>query len=472
MAIIKLQTEIKKKILIILLSSVIQIVQAQTVVWEMQPCDYSKITLINEDLYKVERNGKIGLVHSNGSIVADVVNDNISSFYEGKALLTSNDVKGERVNGCLTLEGRFYKFHKKYYTLNGQKFFSDDVLSVADEYGKLGYVDISGNEICGFDGRFDKIKLFTEGYAAVFKNKKYYLIDKEGSPVKFTFKGIAEVNGGTNVYNGVAYIWDKAGNFYLYDTSKDEPCKPVKTPQNTNSLDYLYRFSSITGKTKAIPFVEGKYNGRKGLNASYSNGLYGYKTEFKTILPTQFSSASQFEDGKAIVSLNGMTGIIRYIEGKGFSVSETSKNINFYSNKTTTCYFSIDIPEIWKNSPLEISLKDQQGTSIETKQTGNSYSFNQVLSVSCNKVYKITILGEGLKLYEGELSYSFTKKEVCPTCGKDKILCPGHVAKCPTCGKDKNKCTGHVKRCTVCGKKIVGKKTKYNSDECKFDSVH
>lgn len=451
-----------KYLFLFILSFSVHIATAQTVVWQMRPSDFSEICLVNSNLYKVVRNGKIGLIHSDGSNVAPIENDNISGFYEGKALLTANDGHGERVNGCLTEDGKYYPFSKKYYTLSGQKFFSDGVLSVANEQGKPGYIDESGNEVCGFDGKYDRIKPFVEGYAAVFKNKKYHLIDKEGVPVRFTFKSVGEVYGGTNVYNGLAYIWDTEGQFYTYDINREGPCKNVKTPQNTKSLDYLYRFSCISGLNKEIPFKNLEYSGQKGLNPLQNGGYYGYSNGQDIVLPCQFNSASPFEDGKAIIGINGKVGIIRYVEGSSFLTSEISKSLTFYAGKKVMCQFNIEIPEVWRNSKLEIVLKDQQGVSIETTHINNSFTFTQVLASSCKKEYNISIGGDGLKLYEGKLSYQFIKKEICPECGKDKEKCPGH----PKIIKEGDK--GHTsgtaeKLCPTCGKKI---------SECKYQGVH
>ena len=428
--------------------------QAQTAVWQLRPTDYNDITIINNNLYKVVKNGKIGLIHSDGTIVASIENDNISDFYEGVAIVTVTDGHGERISGCLTEDGKYNHFSKKYYTLNGQKFFSDGVISVSNEQGKLGYIDIFGTEVCGFDGKYDRIKPFSEGYAAVFKNKKYNLIDKEGNPVRFMFKSVGEVFGGTNVYNSLAYIWDGEGRFYTYDTTKDAPCKSTKAPQNTKSLDYLYRFSCISGVNKEVPFVKNKYSGVKGILPSERGGLYGYNIDGYEILPFQFHSASQFEDGNAIVSQNGRLGIIRYVDSGRFSASEISKTILFYEGKTSTCQFTIEIPEAWKNADLQILLKDQQGLPIETTHSNNSYSFTQKLPSSCKKEYKFTVIGEGLRLFEGVLSYSFEMKEVCGICGKDKDKCTGHNVepKKPT-----------EKICQTCKKKI---------SECKYQGVH
>ena len=172
------------------------------------------------------------------------------------------------------------------------------------------------------------------------------------------------------------------------------------------------------------------------------------------LLPFQFHSAGQFENGNAIVNQNGRLGIIRYVDGNSFSVSEISNKIVFYAGKTTTCQFNIEIPEVWKNADLKISIKDPQGKLIETTHVNNSYSFTQKLSSSCRQEYKVTISGDGLRLFDGHLSYSFIKKELCATCRKDKDKCSGHNVK-------PKKTT--VKTCPTCKKKI---------SECKYQGVH
>lgn len=42
-------------------------ISAQTVIWQMKPSDYEEVVRINENLYKVVRNGKIGLINSDGT---------------------------------------------------------------------------------------------------------------------------------------------------------------------------------------------------------------------------------------------------------------------------------------------------------------------------------------------------------------------------------------------------------------------
>ena len=418
---------------------------AQTVIWQMPLSDYSEIVCINQNLYKVTQNGKIGLINTNGNIVAPTMIDNISGFYEHKALATYSDGNGERVAGCLTDDGNYYAFARKYYTLSGQKFFSDGLLSVSNEQGKLGYVDHTGNAVLGFDGKYDKIKPFVEGFAAVFKNKKYYLIDKDGTSVKFTFKRIGEVNGGTNVYNGRVYVWEDENHFYTYDVNKGGACEPTKKP-SSNSLDYLYRFSSISGQSKEIPFkgLNMKTTGKKGLSPISEGGQYGYKSGETVVLPCQLSAATSFEDGLAIVSLNGQKGILQYIDGANFQIAAPTSSFNFYAGDEKTCQFNVSVPSIWREKSMEVITKDSKGTTISTVNTGDSYTFKVRPSSTGKQDYSVTIYAERLKLFEGNLTYLFTKKEVQQTPKEIIVVKKDDKGEkepiCPTCHKQIREC--------------------------------
>lgn len=415
--------------------------EAQTVVWQMKPADYNSIERINSNLYKVTRNGKIGLINADGTIVADAVNDNLSDYYEHKALLTVNDGSGERVSGCLTDDGRYFAFSEKYYTLNGQKFFSDGVLSVSDARKQVGYIDESGTAVVGFDGKYDKIKPFVEGHAAVFKNKKYFLIDKNGVTARFKFDGVGEVYGGTNACNGKVYIWDTGGAGYTYDiATPDKTCKRMKLPSNT-SFDYLYRFSAVSGKSKEVPFVNEIRKGTAGLNPVVINGQYGFKTETGTILPCQLTSATPFEDNYSVASIDGGIGILRYVDGEGFAVSSPTESKNFFAGEKVKCTFTLNTPTVWRGKELHVVVKDENGSSIATSNVVNTYSFEITPSQSGTKEYIIAVYSERLKLYAGSISYKFVR--MCSICKKDWNICRGNHTptetkkdeRCPTCGK-------------------------------------
>ena len=439
---------------------------SQTVAWQMQPTDYNQIERVSSTLFKVVRNGKIGLINPDGTIVAPVVNDNISDYYEHKALITSNDGHGERITGCLTDDGIYYGYAIKYYTLNGQKFFSDGLISVADENGKLGYIDERGNQIAGFDGKYSRIKPFTEGYATVMKNKKYVLIDKDGDEMRFVYsKGVgAAIAGCTNVYNGKAYVYDEYGgndrSYFIYDALTKSDLVKTGRVKNT-AMDYLYCYQSVSGRTKEVPFEKMKpYSGSKGLAASQSNGMYGYMSGGSTIVPCQFSSASQFEDGLAIVNINGQLGILKFVDGASFDVTTPTVKHDFYADNSVSCSFNLSIPSTWQGKSIDVILKDINGSAISTTKNSDTYTFSVKPTASGQQEYTVIVYGEGILLYKSKIIYTFNMKELCVTCGKDKTQCAYH-GNHPTHIKEQKAIK--EKECPTCGKKI---------SECKYQGVH
>lgn len=438
---------------------------SQTVVWQMPLSDYSDITRIGDNLYMVSRNGKTGLINSDGSVVSPAEIDAIIGFYENKALLISNDGNGERIVGCLTSDGRYYPYSKRFYTLSGQKFFSDGYLSVADENGRVGYIDMRGNQMLGFDGKYDRIKPFTEGYAAVRRNKKYILINKDGDEVTFTYGGSgvgAEIGGCSNVYKGTAYVYDVYSgpdrSYFLYNALSKGNLKKTGKVKNT-SMDYLYCYQSVTGRPKEVPLEKVAFTrGAIGLDATMSNGLFGYFNSGTPVAPNQFTKASAFEDGAAIVGLSGKLGILKYVDGPSFSASAPSGSKNFYAGKSVPCTVNLSVPNVWRDKKLHVILKDQNGSAITANNvSAGTYSFEARPSVTGQISYTLVVYGDELKLYEDVLTYSFAKIEVCRTCGKDIGACP-YKGKHPV--QDNRE---EEKTCPTCGKKI---------SQCEYLGVH
>ena len=440
-------------------------VLSQTVVWQMRPSYYSEIFHFVNDLYVARINDKVGLIKVDGSIVSPVENEHISDFYENKSLVTYIDGQRECVRGVLMDDGKYNAFSSKYYTLSGQAFYSDRLLSVADAQGRLGYVDVYGNKALGFDGKYDKIKPFTEGYAAVFKNRRFTLIDKAGVPVSFTFKGVAELYGGTNVLQGKAYVWDTNGKLYAFDTSQCGTCEPVKWP-SSKTLDYLYRFAALSGKTKDVPFSKVKIEGKKGIAPELVNNLYGFNLGNGVVIPAQFSKANQFEDNLSVVCLNGKYGILKYVDGQSFQVTGTSNPMGYYAGEKVKCSFQLTVPTSWEGKALEVKMKNGE-QEIPLVQSTKGYSFD--LYPNRDKYYfMVEVACEGLLLYKVSMPYAFVKKARCPVCKLD-------IAQCRYRGRHPEpeiKSTGRKnhdmqkkteKVCPSCGKKI---------SECKYQGVH
>lgn len=434
---------------------------AQTVVWQLPPSDYDQIVRMGADLYKVTRHGKIGLIHADGTVVAPAENDALTPFHDHKALLTRVDEQGERVVGCLTDDGRFHAFDEAYYTLTGQDFYSDDVLSVADAKGRAGYVDAYGKPVVGFDGKYDRIKPFTEGYAAVFKDKKYHLIDKKGTPVRFRFEGVGEVYGGTNVYQGLAYIWDTDGDFYTYDTKHGGPCRRAKVPKENRTFDYLYRMSCISGSTKEVPFTSEPRRGTKGIGCTVKDGLAGYLIGETAVLPCQLTAATAFEDGYAVVELNGKQGILKFIESGTFGLTVPRRRVDFYAGEAATCTFNLTTPGAWRDKALTVSLEDEAGTTYVLRRQADSYTFSAKPTATAEEGFRVTVMAEGLKLFEAPFTLSFVKKVRCATCGRDTEACP-YGGRHPKTSPKKPQ-QPQEQRCPTCGLPI---------SQCKYQGVH
>lgn len=424
--------------------------EAQTVVWQLPLSNYDEITRIYPNLYRVSRNGKIGLINADGTVVAPIEIDAIGDFYEHKALATASDGQGERVMGVLTDDGHYYGFSNKYYTLKGLKFYSDYVLPVSDANGALGYIDIHGNAVTGFAEKYTKIKPFAEGYAVVFKGNDFSLIDKSGVPVKFKFKNVAEAYGATNVFEGKAYVWDTNGKFYTYDTNSGDYCEKAKEPKNASQLDYLYRCSSVSGLGKDVPFVKAAIESSADKMPIEERGLYGYTFGSQVVLPAQLQSATGFDEDCAVVGMNGKLGILKYVDGASFALRQNeTEPRNFYDGDAMDCSFALSVPTAWQSKGVEVVIRDANGTSPALSQDGATYKFTLSPTETSTSDYALTVMGDGLKLYQDKLSYSFVKKFKCPICGRDTDVCPGHPVEtdqpqqeelCPTCGKPINEC--------------------------------
>ena len=390
---------------------------AQSIVWQLKPGDYSEIVRFGPDLYKVSKNGEIGLIRSNGTEVVPLGCDRIMDFYEGRALVLGKATDKEGfplILGYLTEKGQYVSFDGAYHALKGLEFYSDGMLPVNDSRGRRGYLDERGVPELGFDGKWSSIMPFTEGYATVFTgkkgNRKYHLIDKNGNQIRFLLGVGLELYGGTNVCNGKALVWDTNGKFYNYDVSKGK-CSSVKEPSNTK-MDYLYCFMGVSKRGKTAPYYSFP-EGQKGLQPVYEDGGYGYTENGKVILPCQFSQATGFEDGLAVVNMQGKTGILRYVQGEtDFAVSIPKSHFVYDPGSSVNCAFQLDIPEAWSRENLDVTVIDKiSGEQVVTENNAGTYSFTMKPN-STEYSYDISVASDGLSLWSGEASYTFKKREM------------------------------------------------------------
>lgn len=391
--------------IVVLLASIEAI--AQTFVWSMPLREYTNITRISRGLYQFESEGKKGLIKPDGTVVVDAILTEITPFYENLALLISKEGGRDRVVGTINTTGKCNLFKQDYYTLAGQAFYSDGLLSVENENGIKGYIDENGNEWIGFQNHYTTIKPFTEGYAAVFKNKEYALIDKSGTKQSMII-GIGKVLGGTNVYNSNAVIWDEEGNFYTFNTNTKK-CNATRKPQNIQ-IDYLYCLSEISKRSKEVPYSQIP-RGVIGISSNSVNGMYGFDFADKTVLPAQFESATPIEDGFSVVSKDGKFGILSYVENsEDFIISTPKSEIGYYSGKEAECTFTLASPEIYKALNVNVVAKDETNIySLNYNKRKNEYSFMSNPKGS-KQSYVVDVIYNDLILKTDTITYKFKKK--------------------------------------------------------------
>lgn len=385
-------------------------VQAQTAVWQIPLTDYSSIVRFGPQLYQVTKNGQTGLIRSDGSVVVPVKAKRITGFYEHKALVLGSDGGRENILGILDDQGNYHAVNGQYFTLTGLDFCSDGMIPAASADGMPGYLDERGNAVLGFNGMWDRVMPFTEGHAAVFKNKKYSLIDKSGRPSTIII-GIGEVYGGTNMYQGQAVIWDTDGGFYTFNPTEGS-CKKTKQPADTG-WDYLYCFTGVTGRQKTVP-LSSLSSAASLIQPIQVNGLYGYKTDAnKTILPCQFTSASAFEDGIAIVGVDGKIGLLRYVEQAGtFNVVSPQNHYTYTPGGSVACGLQIGVPQVWRGKRYKVEIAAKGSNErLTCSQDGNLYKFTLYPEYT-EKTFDVFIKSDGLTLWQGDVSYTFKRLDV------------------------------------------------------------
>lgn len=406
MYIFKSSVVTKVVLLIVVLVTTVS-VNAQYVYWQMPPRSFSSLERMGHGMYKVEQAGKIGVINGSGNIIMPIEFDGIESFYEDCAIVVNKEGQCELIVGVMTGDGRFIRFPKKYYAIPNQKFFSDGLLTVSDEKKRLGYIDVDGNEVLGFSKGYTKIKPFTEGYAAVFRgNNGYQLISQSGTPCRIIL-GLGEIYGGTNVCNGKAVVWDSDGIVYEYFPAAGNSKKIGKLKSKT--LDYLYCLTSISGRTKQIPYqISDK--GKEGISPIMENGKYGFSYEGHVLISPQFNTATPFIDDISVVSINGQYGLLKYSNtGSAFSIIAEKKYYEYAPGTDVTCKFHLNVPKEWSGSGFEVLIKEREtGRILSTVRRGGDYSF-KCMPQNGSQTYDIDVTSGGLSLWSGSETYTFKK---------------------------------------------------------------
>lgn len=303
------------------------------------PLKYDEAQDFSNGLACVSLNGKSGFINRNGKVVVPLIWDAADSFSEGLAVVEINDKSGcIDITGKIVLAPKFANLHQfsegliAYEDNNGKWGFIDRTGKVIIEpkYGgiwgpfgtfidglclmnvwnsafKYGFIRKNGEEAIGF--MYDEAKQFSEGLAAVRKEKKYGYINKEGETV-IPF----DYDYAYSFENGIAQV--KQNERYGFINKKGEDVTPIHYLGIISSFkegvaivrneNRKYGFINEAGKEIVTPKYDEAGSAKHGLICVALNGSWGYiDVEGNTIIPMIYEKAYDFIGGLATVKLEG-----------------------------------------------------------------------------------------------------------------------------------------------------------------------
>lgn len=478
---------------------------AQSVEWNLPPEDFNDIQCIGKHIYLATNRDEGKTIMANladGKFMSKVKCDDITPFYKNWALMLKFEDKKKRVIGCIAADGTCNVFEKPFYTLSGQEFYSEGLLTVENDKGKKVYIDLLGNEMIGSGKNYSRIKPFSEGYAVVFvnRNNESYYINNDGQSPQIRSSLLNNVTIGqvTNFYQGKALMMAKNKDYFICDINGNGEKLSQKPEDIAKSFDYLYRFVFNKDDVQKKPPYDPEYQGEenriikpildgKGKNARYG---YGLTNGNAIVVPCQFVFASPFVDGFAIVKMiDGKCGILHYLSETvtQFNVTPVQKTIQFEKpSEVVSCQFTVS-PVLWHGHSIQAELADDKDKQVTSEGNGRfSFSFSPDGKHS-KETFNINLLSDGIILGSHSIIIEFKKKEPpkCPTCGAEISQCPhqGKHGTCNTCKRivDRGHRVAKGKRCPYDGGKHPDTKPKKRTtcpdcgkpiDDCSYHGNH
>lgn len=381
---------------------------AKTTEWLMTP-QYDQMELYASDLYKVMLNGKFGLINSQGRVVLSPEYDLISDFFEGMAVFGNYTSDGIAIKGAVNEGNKISRVSGVYYLLNDYPFFSEGFIPVSDESGRYGYLDESCRPSFKFGN--DETRPFSEGFAAVGEGDDFHWLTTAGEEIYLTLPNGSYPYGGTNFYNGIAYLWDEYGeDFFILDASGN--VRKIKPRELT--VDYLYRVDSDKGADVDYREYKGLYN--QVWKPAEKNGKWSYKDSKGNLLSSfQYDEVDFFQGVSARACVNGKWGLLQMVEDNASFYATSDKKLHvFTSNKASDCSFQLSVPDKWKDEDLIVSIKDPEtGESFDlSRKQNNVYSFTYQPDQSkstVSKTFVIDVINNGVSIWQGEENYEFAQ---------------------------------------------------------------
>lgn len=317
-----------------------------------------------KDVFKVQKNGKYGLIDIDGKQVLSIEYDNIETL---KGLENSIIVKKDGKLGLVNKSGATI-INPEYSKI--EKFddnYKNGYITI-DSNNKYGLVSYAGSKI--LENKYEKIDpIYGENYFVIEQSGKQKLINAKGEVViEKGFDEIKQINS-----DGIVYIEDKKYGFMDFD-------KNVKIEPQYEELKEIN-----TGIFKAK--TSGKYgiidiSNKEKLKPEYADIYYEKDAGFYVSEDEKYNS--QILDSDFKVKLKGIISELN--KDKGFIKLKINNEYKYYNFK----FEEKSVKEILSSNKLFVSKKDgkygfidKDGTVVvdyiyDEAQEQNSYGFAAV----------------------------------------------------------------------------------------------
>ena len=156
---------------------------------------YDMIKSFENGYARVKNNGRWGIIDKNGTVVVDIIYDEIGEYYKNTTWAKNGTSFGLVYGG---------KFNAIQDVDKIWDFETQDV-TYARKNGKIGFIDLKGNWV--IEPKFDKAKAFSKNLAPVAIGKKWGYVNMKGALVieaeyndaePFSAEGLAAVKEDKN----------------------------------------------------------------------------------------------------------------------------------------------------------------------------------------------------------------------------------------------------------------------------------
>lgn len=332
--------------------------QAQTALWSTTP-QYESLEEYG-NLYKIRKQGKVGLADITGKELIPAEYDSITPFYGYFALALQYEKEKYVVKGIIS-QKTYEKIDVtgQYYITEKYPFFLENKLVIFDANNKYGYLQTDGTLFK--ECQYYRTYPFYEGLACVYKKKGEIAYLRENGTelsTQLETEGYILVSGTSFNEKGEAFVQGKSvGVKRCIINTSGRILREAKQAGNGKLKNYEFRTSTSANETMQSTPVS-----NDAIQVFSDKNGKGYRTQDGVmVLPAQFSEAAPFREGYAKVKLNGKYGVLKLVNNSIIASIDKSV-VNIKDGKSEKVSYTLSIPNEYASKEFALSVYKGQGT--------------------------------------------------------------------------------------------------------------